>query len=108
MYVSSAEMEGPTALNRVEEYTMAADGTFGSPRVILQYGNNAWNNHTVNWVGFDPRATGAAGNHLYISTGDGSFGNAYNGGNSPTGRPSQNPNDVQGKLLRVDVSGADA
>ena len=59
-------------------------------------------------MGFNPGATGDARNHLYISTGDGSFGNSYNGGNSPTGRPSQNPNDVQGKLLRVDVSGADA
>jgi glucose/arabinose dehydrogenase len=107
MYVSSAEM-GPTALNRVEEYTLGPTGTFGSPRVVLQYSNNTWNNHTVNWVGFDPGVTGAARNHLYISTGDGSFGNVYLNGTSPRGRPSQNPNDVQGKLLRVDVSGADA
>src|SRR5688572_18689593 len=108
MYVSSAE-RGTVALNRVEEYTMnVTNGTFGSPRTILQYSNNTQNNHTVNWVGFDPNAAGAARSHLYISTGDGSFGNAYNGGNSPTGRPSQNPADVRGKLLRVDVSGGDA
>jgi hypothetical protein len=110
MYVSSAE-PGPRltpAVNRVEEYTMAADGTFGSPRVILQYNNNTFNNHTVNWVGFDPNATGAARNNLYISTGDGSYTLPYNGGTSPGGRPSQNPNDVKGKLLRVDVSGSDA
>jgi glucose/arabinose dehydrogenase len=110
MYVSSAEM-GPRltpAVNRVEEYTQRADGTFGSPRVVLQYDNNRFNNHTVNWVGFDPKATGAARNQLYISTGDASFTAPYNGGTSPTGRPSQNPDDVRGKLLRVDVSGADA
>ena len=105
MYVSGAE-RGNVALNRVEEYSMnPADGTFGSPRTILQYNNNTQNNHTVNWVGFDPNATGAARNYLYISTGDGSFGNAYNNGTSPTGRPSQNPNDIRGKILRVDISG---
>jgi hypothetical protein len=109
MYVASAEYPNPgVARNRVEEYTMSPSGTFGSPRTILQYNNNTQNNHTVNWVGFDPNAAGDARSHLYISTGDGSFGNAYNGGNSPTGRPSQNPADVRGKLLRVDVSGADA
>jgi glucose/arabinose dehydrogenase len=105
MYVSGAE-RGNVALNRVEEYTMnPASGTFGSPRTILQYNNNTQNNHTVNWVGFDPNATGAARNYLYISTGDGSFGNAYNNGTSPTGRPSQNPIDIKGKILRVDVTG---
>ena len=109
MYVASAEYPNPgVARNRVEEYTMTPSGTFGSPRTILQYNNNTQNNHTVNWVGFDPNAAGEARSHLYISAGDGSFGNAYNGGNSPTGRPSQNPADVRGKLLRVDVSGPDA
>jgi glucose/arabinose dehydrogenase len=104
MYVSTAEM-GSTAINRVEEYTMNPNGTFGSPRTILRYNNNAQNNHTVNWIGFDPTAAGNERNYLYISTGDGSFGNAYNGGMSPTGRPSQNPSDIAGKILRVDVSG---
>src|SRR5262249_13736952 len=50
---------------------------------------------------------GAARNYLYISTGDASYGNGYNGGISPAGRPSQNPNDIRGKILRVDISGAD-
>ena len=104
MYVSTAEM-GSTAINRVEEYTMNPDGTFGSSRTILRYNNNAQNNHTVNWIGFDPGAFGTDRNQLYISTGDGSFGNAYNGGMSPTGRPSQNSSDIAGKILRVDVSG---
>jgi hypothetical protein len=45
---------------------------------------------------------------LYISTGDGSFQNPYQNGTSPSGRPSQNPNDLRGKLLRVDVAGGDA
>jgi hypothetical protein len=65
------------------------------------------NNHTVDWVGFDPNATGPARNYLYISTGDGSYGNAYNNASPINGRPSQNTNDVKGKILRVDISGAD-
>jgi hypothetical protein len=109
MYASSAQYPNPgNALNRVEEYAMNPDGTFGSGRVILQYSNNTQNNHTVNWIGFDPNATGVSKNYLYISTGDGSFGNNYNGGLSPNGRPSQNPSDVRGKILRVDVSGPDS
>ncbi|HEX2474336.1 MAG TPA: PQQ-dependent sugar dehydrogenase, partial [Lacipirellulaceae bacterium] len=112
MYVSSSQ-SGTSALNRVEEYNVAIGGpnpTYAATltRLLLQYQNNTQNNHTVNWIGFDPTATGAARNHLYISTGDGAFGNAYNGGISPTGRPSQNPSDIAGKMLRVDVVGADA
>ncbi|HEY3391853.1 MAG TPA: LamG-like jellyroll fold domain-containing protein, partial [Lacipirellulaceae bacterium] len=112
MYVSSAQ-SGSTALNRVEEYDVAIGGpnpTYAATlsRLLLHYPNNRQNNHTIDWLGFDPTATGAARNYLYISTGDGSFGNDYNAGTSPTGRPSQNPSDIAGKMLRVDVVGADA
>jgi glucose/arabinose dehydrogenase len=112
LYVSSAEV-GATALNRVEEYTVDLSGPTPSysasfTRTLLQYQNNAQLNHTIDWIGFDPTAAGPARNYLYVSTGDGSFGNSYNGGISPTGRPSQNPNDVAGKMLRVDVVGDDA
>jgi len=112
LYVSSSQSSS-TALNRVEEYTVDLSGPTPSyaasfSRTLLQYQNNAQNNHTIDWIGFDPTATGAERDYLYISTGDGSYGNAYNGGISPTGRPSQNPNDVAGKMLRVDVVGADA
>jgi hypothetical protein len=112
MYVSSAQ-SGTSALNRVEEYNVAIGGpnpTYAATlnRLLLQYQNNTQNNHTVDWIGFDPTATGAARNYLYISTGDGSFGNDYGGGISPTGRPSQNPSDIAGKMLRVDVVGGDA
>ena len=109
LYVSDSEL-GSVATNRVEEYFLnptnpAVGATNG--RIILKYDNNAQNNHTVDWIGFDPNATNEARNYLYISTGDSSFGNNYNGGISPTGRPSQNPFDVRGKILRVDVSGDD-
>ena len=112
IYVSSSEASS-TALNRVEEYNVNLSGptpTYAATfsRTLLQYQNNAQNNHTIDWIGFNPTAAGAERNFLYISTGDGSFGNNYNGGTSPTGRPSQNPSDVAGKMLRVDVVGADA
>jgi hypothetical protein len=114
LYVSSAQ-QGLTSLNRVEEYiVLNSNGSFkttnevlATARVILRYNNNTMNNHTVDWIGFDPNATGPERDYLYISTGDASYGNGYNGGLSPTGRPSQNPNDVRGKILRVDISGAD-
>ena len=118
MYVSSSEYIGPTnppdgnvvPVDRVEEYLLnptnpAAGATF--LRTILQFTNNVQNNHTIDWIGFDPTGSGPARNYLYISTGDTSFGNNYNGAISPAGRPSQNPADVRGKLLRVDVSGGD-
>jgi alpha-L-arabinofuranosidase/glucose/arabinose dehydrogenase len=112
LYVSSSQA-GSTALNRVEEYAVDLSGptpTYAATftRTLLQYQNNAQLNHTIDWVGFDPTAVGDARNYLYITTGDGSFGNNYNGGVSPTGRPSQDPNDVAGKMLRIDVGGADA
>ncbi len=110
-YLTSAQYNpGYVPTDRVEEYFLdpanpAAGAVFS--RLILQYTNNVQNNHTIDWVGFDPNATGAERNYLYISTGDSSYGNSYNGGISPTGRPSQNPSDVRGKILRVDVSGGD-
>jgi len=118
MYVSSAEYIGPVGVpdgnvvpvNRVEEYflnpTNPAAGA-AIVRTILQFTNNAQNNHTVGWVSFNPTASGPERNYLYISIADTSFGNNYNGAISPTGRPSQNPADVRGKILRVDVSGGD-
>jgi glucose/arabinose dehydrogenase len=110
LYVSSSQYAGGLPTNRVEEYILnptnpAAGAAFS--RLILQYNNNAQNNHTVGWIGFDPNATGAARNYLYIGAADASYGNAYNGGISPAGRPSQNPADVRGKILRVDISGGD-
>ncbi len=101
----------PVALNRVEEYTVnvanPSAATTTLSRTILSYTNSVGNNHTIDWAGFDPTAAGAERNYLYISTGDGAFGNAYNGGAVSNGRPSQNPASVRGKIHRVDISGGD-
>jgi glucose/sorbosone dehydrogenase len=96
----------------VEEFTVLnANGTFKTPgqvlatvRTILRYSNLLQNNHTVDWIGFDPNAAGAERNYLYISTGDGAFGASYTNAAGMLRRPSQSPNDVKGKILRVDVA----
>lgn len=102
MYVASAaDNGGNPPISRVEEYTLGAGSAATFSRTILQYnGIGTSDNHTVNWVGFDPTATGAARNYLYISTGDGAAG--------LTDRPSQNASDIRGKMLRVDISGGDS
>jgi glucose/arabinose dehydrogenase len=114
IYISSSTYPGGGAVptNRVEEYTTTnpanpttANTTFS--RTILQYNNNSNNNHTIDSIQFDPTATGESRNYLYISTGNGSFTNTYNGGVNGAvgvGMPSQNPADVKGKILRVDVN----
>jgi glucose/arabinose dehydrogenase len=134
IYVTSSEYTGAGAVgaggnsttvptNRVEEFSfnpttigsLATPETPANARTILQYNNNSQNNHTIDQIQFDPTATGAARNYLYISTGNASFGNAYNGGvngtaanpTAVTGMPSQNPSDDKGKILRVDVNVAD-
>ncbi|MBC7784789.1 MAG: PQQ-dependent sugar dehydrogenase [Burkholderiales bacterium] len=99
MYVSSAT-NAANAINRVEEYTVSGNSA-SLTRTILQYNNSSTGkNHTVNWIGFNPAATGPARHYLHISTGDGNAGQ--------TSRPSQNPTDIQGKMLRVDVSPGDS
>ena len=122
LYVASAA-QGGTSLNRVEQYNgpesqrhlqdaarrvsaeTTASGYPAHPSVFQQCTGTI---HTVDWVGFDPNATGAARNYLYITTGDGSYGDNYNNASGSNGRPSQNPSDDKGKILRVDISGSDA
>lgn len=104
MYVTLSE-SNTAAINKLEEYKIGSDGMATFQRLILQYTNNvtAIHNHTIGWAGFDPTASGEERNYLYVSTGDGSFGNNYNGSYSPGGRPSQNLANLQGKMLRIDV-----
>ncbi|HEY4232122.1 MAG TPA: alpha-L-arabinofuranosidase C-terminal domain-containing protein [Lacipirellulaceae bacterium] len=119
MYVSSSQYSGnmnvaPT--ERVEEYTASGPGgtvpVDGSghavvSQLLLQYTNiNANQNHTVDWIGFDPTTASlpvgsAERNYLYIAAGDGDLG-----GSAQT-RPEQKATSVLGKVLRVDVDVAD-
>ena len=114
LYVSSSQFmsNNVSPIERVEEYTASGpNGTVpvdGSghamvSRVILQYTNiNANQNHTVDWIGFDPTAASLPvetpeRNYLYIVAGDGDLG-----GNAQS-RPEQKADSVLGKILRVDV-----
>jgi Concanavalin A-like lectin/glucanases superfamily/Glucose / Sorbosone dehydrogenase len=113
LYVSSSQYNnGASPIERVEEYTTnGPNGTVpldvsnhaAVTRTILQYTNiNTQQNHTVDWIGFDPTAASLpAGtperNYLYISAGDGDLG-----GSAQT-RPEQKANSVLGKVLRVDT-----
>ena len=100
-YTSTAQSGSTNAVNRVEEWSVVTGGPATLSRTIVQYNNaSTSNNHTVDWIGFNPAATGAERTYLHISTGDGSAG--------ITIKPSQDLGDLKGKMLRVDVAGADA
>src|SRR4051812_12113249 len=107
-YLSSATFDqsaSPAATNRVEEYTLGAGGQATFSRTILQYSNTR-PFHTTDWLGFDPTATGAARNYLWMTEGDGGpqimSGTVVNTAYVPR---AQNLNEVFGKMLRVDLTG---
>jgi hypothetical protein len=112
LYVSSSQRQTGSPVDRVEEYTVSGpNGTVPldsnnrpvRSRLILQYTHvNTQQNHTVDWIGFDPLAKSlpvgtAERNYLYIVTGDGDLGG------SAINRPEQQADDLRGKMLRVDV-----
>lgn len=111
LYVSSSQA-GSTPVDRIEEYLLNGPGgtvimdQLNHPivnRLILQDTHvKSDPNHTIDWIGFDPRAASMPvgspeRNYLFISNGDGDIGGAAQN------RPEQKPNDVRGKLLRIDV-----
>jgi hypothetical protein len=91
--------------NSVEEYTLGVGGQATLSRPILQYSNTR-PYHTIDWIGFDPTATGAARNYLWMSEGDGGpqilSGTVVNSSYVPR---SQDLNQLFGKILRVDLTG---
>ncbi len=113
LYTSTSTFQGngQSALDRVEEFKVnGPNGTVpvssGQPivnRLILQYTHvNNDQNHTIDWIGFDPTAASLPvgtpeRNYLHIITGDGDLG-----GEAHT-RPEQKANTALGKMLRVDV-----
>ena len=89
--------------NRLDQYKVV-NGSAVFQKTILQYDNLA-TQHTIDWLGFAPNATGAARNYLYVTTGDG--GIQADSSNGTFHNNGQNLNTVMGKVLRLDVSGAD-
>ncbi|HEY4233499.1 MAG TPA: PQQ-dependent sugar dehydrogenase, partial [Lacipirellulaceae bacterium] len=122
-YISYNKSESGTFFNYLEEYHMNPDGTAsptttrgGGTGIIYRYPTlNASNFHTIDWIGFDPTATGDARDYLYVTTGDGgpNIGSTY--ATSTTlpvadrGKPyAQSPLNPYGKILRLDVNPAAA
>jgi glucose/arabinose dehydrogenase len=80
----------------VAEYTANAARTSASAaseRVILRINHRTYANHNGGWIGFGPDG------YLYIGTGDG-------GGAGDPLHNAQNKNSLLGKMLRIDVNGA--
>lgn len=73
----------------------------GTARTILSFSHGVTgaspNSHAGGWIGFSP-----IDGYLYIPTGDGGAGTC-----DLCGSPSQDLDDLQGKLLRIDVNGDD-
>ena len=85
--------------NRLEEYRNVP-GTVGRnpSRVLLTY-DNLQTQHTIDWIGFKPGATGADRDALYLTTGDG----GVQADDSSFFNRGQSRQTVMGKVLRLDV-----
>src|SRR5204863_2142631 len=110
--------------NYIQEYHMNADGTAmlttrGTNGTVLKYQtlNNSTNYHTVDWIGFDPTATGDVRNYLHVTTGDGGPNITDSGGSiyatssllSATEQHSAypiKPTNIYGKILRLNIDPA--
>ncbi len=89
---------------RLDEYEVVADvPTHARTLIDLTHLNTApW--HNIDWVGFKPGVTGVEREHLYVTMGDGGL----QADNPNFTGESQNLNSIRGKVLRIDVSAADA
>ena len=117
-YIDYNRAESGTFYNYIQEYHMNPDGTASltSRGTILKYPTlNSINYHTVDWIGFDPTAAGAARNYLYVTTGDGgpNIGTGYA---TSTVLPAADrngpypikPTNLYGKILRLNIDPAAA
>ena len=87
--------------NVVAEYTVSADdpdrADATSERIISSIDWPQFN-HNGHWLGF-----GGDG-YLYISSGDGGYANDWGIGHNVTEGNGQDPTDLHGKILRIDVN----
>lgn len=82
----------------VDEFQLVgAQGQF-TKRILRHQIRDSSSTHGLDWVGFDPTATGDARNYLYITTGDGGFDGSALGNDY-----SQDLSTLFGKVSRVDV-----
>lgn len=85
-------------VSKLEEYKVVGN-TPALQRTIMQYTNPS-DLHPMDWIGFQPGATGPARNYLYMTTGDGGI-QANEAGFLNRGQDPKIPN---GKMLRLDIN----
>ncbi len=90
--------------NYVAEYRVSKDNPNKadpfSERIITQIDWPQFN-HNGHWIGFGPDG------YLYISTGDGGYANDWGIGHNVTKGNGQDLGSLLGKILRIDVNGAE-
>ena len=86
----------------VDEFQLVGGQGQFTKRILRHQIRDAASTHGLDWVGFDPTATGDAQNYLYITTGDGGFDGANLANNF-----SQDLSTLFGKVTRVDVRADD-
>ncbi len=112
VYVSTPRDVGETGFDHWSElrrYKVNAGNPdladLASKTIVMRF-QQPQGNHNAGWIGFDPTATGAEANYLYIATGDGGGGNDNNTGHNPAIGNAQDTLSLLGKILRIDT-GAD-
>lgn len=95
VYVNYTTLGGATQIDRFAAISPTSDRVNTNTRVPLLTIAQPFSNHNAGWMGFGPDG------YLYIATGDG--GSA----NDPQCR-SQNPQNLLGKMLRIDTSVIDS
>jgi len=103
-YVSWLEDGGPGIgdYGNVDEFQLVNGHGQFTKRILRHQIRDAASTHGLDWVGFDPTATGDAQNYLYITTGDGGFDGA-----DLSNDFSQDLSTLFGKVSRVDVRSDD-
>ncbi len=102
-YVNLTNGASDTVIRR---YTQV-NGVATAPMDLLTI-DQPQSNHNGGWIGFNPTATGAARNNLYIGMGDGgNFNDTGSGHTSTIGNAQDLSNNLLGKMLRIDVSADD-
>jgi glucose/arabinose dehydrogenase len=104
-WVQSAEAAGSNRPHlRIDEYVVS-EGTSALNRILLSQPNRrSVTSHSINWIGFDPTATGAARDYLYVTIGDG----GYQAEDDEFVNVSQDLSSIHGKVLRLDLAAPDA
>ncbi len=94
-FVNYTNSSGSTIVARYQANAPFATSTTANPTgTTLLTIAQPFSNHNGGWIGFGPDGM------LYIATGDGGSGN-------DPGNRAQNVNELLGKMLRIDVDGAD-